>query len=154
MYAKRGQRGRRVTKRTVADNQMFGHARRERRDSDQIDNGVPRRGRYFKTQMGCRRRGKHEKVVHCCLHSSAFGAFEPAAGARRRSCGELPSSESFTWSVSVGGGKECMERAGLARGHSRPRTNSPPHHRPHRPRPDPRSHHLHPQSPRNRELCR
>jgi len=56
-----------------------------------------------------------QEAVHCCLHSSALGALEPAAGARRRSCGESSSSESFTWSVSVGGGNEYMERAGLAR---------------------------------------
>jgi len=106
------------------------------------------------TQMGCRSSGTQEEAIHCCLHSSALGAFEPAAGARRSNCGESSSCESFTWSVSVGGRKGLMERAGLALGtqyHPRPRTDSPPpphHHHPHQ---DPRSHHPHPQSPSTQE---
>ena len=72
------------------------------------------------TQMGCRSSGTQEEAVHCCSHSSALGAFEPAAGARRRSCGQSSSSESFTWSVSVGGENGYIERAGLARGTGAP----------------------------------
>ena len=52
--------------------------------------------------MRCRSSGTLEEAAHC---SSALGASEPAAGARRRSCGESSSSKPFTWSVSVGGRK-------------------------------------------------
>jgi len=56
---RRRQRGRRVPKQTIACNQVFGHARRERGDgdnSDRIENGVAKTGRNLKTQMGRRRR--------------------------------------------------------------------------------------------------
>jgi len=82
---RRRQRGRRAPKQTIAYNQVFGHARREggaRSDRDQIENGVVKTERYFKTQMRCRSSGTLEEAAHC---SSALGAFEPAAGARRRS---------------------------------------------------------------------
>jgi len=132
---RRRQRGRRAPKQTIAYNQVFGHARREgsaRSDRDRIENGVVKTGRYFKTQMRCRSSGTLEEAAHC---SSALGAFEPAAGARRRSCGDSLSSEPFTSSFSVGGGNGCTEPAGLARGTGRTqrcRSNSPPHHRPRR----------------------
>ena len=110
---RRRQRGRRALKQTIAYNQVFGHARREgsaRSDRDRIENGVAKTGRYLKTQMRCRSSGILEEAPHC---SSALGAFEPAGGARQRSCGDSLSSDSFTWSFSVGGGKRVYGTGGF-----------------------------------------
>ena len=54
---RRRQRGRRVTNQLIAYNQPFGHVQWEgweRRNNDQIENGVTKTGRNLKTQMGRR----------------------------------------------------------------------------------------------------